>query len=96
VASHAFAAHGIARPVRGGWQRAGLTDPGWSCVVDQGHYGHEAPKATWLYAVAAELPSLRWEPSTAPGRIEFMCVRKRERTPAGFRDVLLAMARSVR
>src|SRR5262245_56004291 len=33
---------------------------GWSCYVEQGRYGHVAKKATWLYAVDCELPSLRW------------------------------------
>lgn len=33
---------------------------GWTCCVEQGHYGHRARKATWLYAVRVDLPSLRW------------------------------------
>jgi hypothetical protein len=28
--------------------------------VEQGHYGHAARKATWLYAVGCELPDLIW------------------------------------
>lgn len=40
---------------------AGLLDPGWTCCVDQGHYGHRAQKATWLYAVGVHpLPMLVW------------------------------------
>jgi hypothetical protein len=58
-ASHAWAHHGIVRPPKsGGWHRA--DEYGWTCCVEQGHYGHRARKATWLYAVGVELPSLTW------------------------------------
>lgn len=33
---------------------------GWTCHVEQGHYGHFARKATWLYACGTTLPELRW------------------------------------
>lgn len=34
---------------------------GWTCCVEQGHYGHRGRKATWLYAAGVvELPSLQW------------------------------------
>lgn len=46
-------------PATGGWVRADSFD-GWTCCVDQGHYGHFANKRTWLYAVGVELPSLLW------------------------------------
>ncbi len=48
-ASHAWAAHGLARPSQtGGW---GVADHlgGLTCQVEQGHYGHPARKKTWLY-----------------------------------------------
>lgn len=49
-ASHAFEAHGLTKPPkRGGWVAAA---GGWVCCVEQGHYGHRARKATWLYARA--------------------------------------------
>lgn len=35
---------------------------GWTCHVEQGHYGHMARKATWLYAVGCDLPELVWGP----------------------------------
>lgn len=59
--SLAWAAHGLAKPPRcGGWVWAGGLDGGWTCCVYQGHYGHRAQKATWLYASGVELPELVW------------------------------------
>ena len=59
-ASHAWKRFGLIPPLRnGGWSRA--DDHGWTCCVEQGHYGHRARKATWLYACGVcDLPSLRW------------------------------------
>lgn len=63
--SHAWAHHGLSAPPRsGGWVAADFAG-GWTCCVEQGHYGHRARKATWLYAVNVDLPSLRW--GSAPG-----------------------------
>ncbi len=51
---------GLTRPpATGGWVRADNFG-GWTCCVDQGKYGHFSNKATWLYAVGCELPSLNW------------------------------------
>ena len=36
---------------------------GWTCQIDQRHYGHFAPKPTWLYAVGTDLPELNWTKS---------------------------------
>lgn len=59
--SLAWAAHGLAKPPRwGGWVWASGLDGGWTCCVYQGHYGHRAQKATWLYASGVELPELVW------------------------------------
>ena len=60
-ASHAWKHFGLARPARYGWTRA--NSAGWTCQVEQGHYGHRARKKTWLYAVGCELPDLMWGPS---------------------------------
>jgi hypothetical protein len=50
--SHAWEAFGIHKPPKhGGWVR---TKKGWTCCVEQGHYGHAARKATWLYYVGPE------------------------------------------
>lgn len=61
-ASHAWRIFDIAAPPRGGgWIRAGVHVDGWTCCVEQGHYGHKARKATWLYYVGdTPPPSLRW------------------------------------
>jgi hypothetical protein len=66
-ASHAWRAFGIERPPKsGGWIGSG-GGSGWTCCVEQGHYGHRARKATWLYAAGmprAALPELTWGPSS--------------------------------
>jgi hypothetical protein len=64
--SQAWDYFGIMRPRDRGWSRADNYG-GWTCCVDQAHYGHFARKPTWLYAVADDLPSLIW--GRAPQRI---------------------------
>jgi hypothetical protein len=50
----------IRRPSRYvGWQRADQHG-GWTCYVEQGHYGHAARKPTWLYACLTDHPPLIW------------------------------------
>lgn len=44
----------------GGWQKADNFG-GWTCQVEQGHYGHFSRKPTWLYASGVEYPPLIWE-----------------------------------
>ena len=69
-ASHAWKAHGLfAPPKAGGWIMA-CDGIGWTCCVEQGHYGHRARKATWLYAVRCELPSLKWGPAADKNRLD--------------------------
>jgi hypothetical protein len=59
-ASHAWSAFGLNAPPReGGWIMADFHG-GWTCCVEQGHYGHRARKATWLYAFGVQLPELKW------------------------------------
>ena len=100
-----------APPASGGWVVADF-EGGWTCQVDQGAYGHEARKPTWLYAVAQELPSLRWGVSApeipahrsdrwraraAKDGVRVLLSRKaRKATPLPFRDMLLTVARSCR
>ena len=113
-ASAAWEAFGILAPPRGGgWMPAG-DGLGFTCCVEQGHYGHRARKATWLYAVRTARPELMWGPSAASGRFEQSYHSAEERraatrqgtvsrlsriersaTPIPFRDLLIALARSV-
>lgn len=61
--SAAWAAHDLMEPPRwGGWVVADWQG-GWTCCVEQGAYGHRGRKATWLYAIGVELPSLAWGPA---------------------------------
>lgn len=61
--SNAWRWFGLASPPsKGGWIVADSFG-GWTCHVEQGHYGHMARKATWLYAVGCDLPNLIWGPS---------------------------------
>lgn len=63
--SHAWRWFQLTTPPRdGGWVKADWLG-GWTCCVEQGHYGHRARKATWLYANKVEPPSLKW--GSAPG-----------------------------
>lgn len=65
--SSAWPAHGLLAPPRsGGWVPAGDM-MGWTCCVEQGHYGHRARKATWLYlCFKGGIPplELKWGRST--------------------------------
>lgn len=63
-ASHAWSWFGLATPPKnGGWVPTWDAYGGWTCCVEQGHYGHRARKATWLYVCGLEeheLPRLKW------------------------------------
>lgn len=61
--SSAWGYFGLSKPKAGqGWTRADEFG-GYTCQVDQRHYGHAAPKPTWLYAVGVDLPELVWAKS---------------------------------
>jgi len=105
-ASHAWTWHGLNKPPKsGGWVVADWFG-GWTCCVEQGHYGHRARKATWLYAVGAELPALTWGKAEGKMRLDGghhggeRVKHKRiggselAATPIPFRDLLISMARS--
>lgn len=68
--SHAWRFFKLPKPPRaGGWVR-GICG-GWSCCVEQGHYGHTARKATWLYLCGVyELPDLAWGSSAGQKKME--------------------------
>lgn len=58
--SLAWAWFGLRAPQRGqGWTMADEFG-GWTCQVEQGHYGHASRKETWLLAYRTELPELNW------------------------------------
>ncbi len=58
--SRAWSFFGLTSPTMGGgWIKADAFG-GWTCCVEQGHYGHFSNKRTWLYAVRCELPALNW------------------------------------
>lgn len=78
-ASSAWREHGIIEPPRhGGWIVADWSG-GWTCCVEQGHYGHRARKATWLYVNGAELPMLAWGKSASRVRLDQGFHSKEER-----------------
>lgn len=60
--SHAWRYVGVRPPRSGGWTPADAGNR-WTCCVYQGHYGHLAGKATWLYTCTPEKPpELTWGP----------------------------------
>jgi hypothetical protein len=64
-ASHAWRIYGIQIPPKtGGWVSLDRACTMWTCCVEQGHYGHPARKATWLFYVGPRPPDLIWGPST--------------------------------
>jgi hypothetical protein len=77
--SAAWRVFGLNKPPRvGGWVNADFRG-GWTCCVDQGHYGHRAQKATWLYAAKVPLPSLKWGKSVGGVRLDDGFHSKEER-----------------
>lgn len=52
--SLAWPRFGLPSPPSAGWARVMMG--GWVCEVYQGHYGHRAPKPTWLYWVGEGEP----------------------------------------
>jgi hypothetical protein len=94
--SHAWRAFGLLAPPRtGGWVSAGDWK-GWTCCVEQGHYGHRARKATWLYVVGRELPSLVWGPSESRLRMDDGYHSAEERRRSQRRGVVELLPKSQR
>jgi len=107
-ASHAWHAHCLNKPPWGGGWVVADWFGGWTCCVEQGHYGHRARKATWLYANGIELPTLIWGAARDKERLDDGCHSPEERrsgkrstrvfgraiaaTPLPFRDLLISMA----
>lgn len=98
----AWAAHGLAKPLSGGWQR---TSEGWVCEVWQSAYGHRANKATWLFYSGKTPPfCLNWDRPIGTHQVGFHDQRGKasnkptlskaeaNATPLAFRDELLRLA----
>ncbi len=99
-ASAAWRVFGLITPPHdGGWIAAG-DGVGWTCCVEQGHYGHRARKKTWLYAARMKtLPSLRWGRSAARVRLDagYHTAEERKlfmRPPAGLSEEMRAKRRA--
>jgi hypothetical protein len=85
------------------WATAGLPLPGqrdafggFTLLVDQGWWGHPAPKPTWLYVVGcdpSEVPALPVQLQRAGGRTTNLSSSGRERTPVNFARWLVSLAR---
>lgn len=59
-ASHAYSYYGLKKPpISGGWIECDDYG-GKACCVYQGHYGHKAKKATWLYINKIKPIELIW------------------------------------
>jgi hypothetical protein len=100
--TRAWAAFGLSPPPASGTLSNGKQF--WSTEINQGHYGHLATKATWLYVVGSPPVQMhrgpcnpthvigrrRWREDTRPE----VPKRQRKVTPLAFRDLLLALARS--
>lgn len=87
-ASHAWTHHCLIPPLRGGGWSVADGFGGWTCCVEQGHYGHRARKATWLYTNGVELPRLTWGPSVSNARLDegFHSAEERRRFREGLRQ----------
>ena len=81
-ASHAWRWFGLRPPLKGGGFTIEDEYGGRSCCVEQGHYGHRARKATWLYVVAPIVPELIWGKSAATIRLDTGFHSAKERAAA--------------
>lgn len=84
------------------WSAAGLPAlgcfdawGGFTLLVDQGWFGHPAPKPTYLYVAGVErqaVPQLPVQLQRAGGRTVSLTVAQREATPADFAKWLVSLA----
>lgn len=84
------------------WHAAGLPHPGkvdawggWTLLVDQGWWGHAAPKPTYLYIVGCtreQVGELPVQLHRAEGRTLKLSPADRERTPPRFAQFLVGIA----
>lgn len=83
--TEAFYYYRIASPLDRGWTSASDGTGNYVCQVHQGHYGHAADKATWLYVKAPRpLPDLIWGPCAGKAKIDegFHSTEERRRARA--------------
>ena len=84
------------------WKAASLPLPGfvdswggYTILVDQGWFGHQAPKPTWLYICGvdkSDLPQIPVQLHRAEGRTLELSPADRERTPPDFARFLVEIA----
>jgi hypothetical protein len=84
------------------WHAAGLPHPGkvdawggWTLLVDQGWWGHAAPKPTYVYIVGADREQVGELPvqiQRAAGRTLNLSPAEREATPLPFARFLVGLA----
>lgn len=84
------------------WRHCSLPRPGFvdsfggfTLLVDQGWWGHPAPKPTWLYVVGIsrrDVGDLPVTISRASGRVMSLPVHVREATPLPFARFLVSLA----
>lgn len=84
------------------WAASGCLSPGLRdrfggvlVTLNQGDFGHRAPKATALYLVGCAVPSLPFELRPCTHTVERMGRAERERTPEQFAALLVHLARTV-
>lgn len=81
--SAAWPYYRLAPPFEKGWSSSSDGSGAWVCHVHQGHYGHSADKATWLYVKARRpLPELIWGPCEGKLRMDEGFHSKEERAAA--------------
>jgi hypothetical protein len=96
AASHAWAAHGLRRPINGEWIHA-MEHPRkhgtlWTTQVPQRNYGHKARKLTWLlYFGDTPPPPLDWSPPKK--QTHYLCPPGRKKGTRGDTSVKLLTRR---
>ncbi len=99
--SHAWNHYGLQRPTPGQWTRCLSGE--WVCEVWQSAYGHKARKRTWLLYVGNPPFELNWTREPGTHQVGWfdrnkptLSKKEASRTPAAFRDALVALAKAVR
>lgn len=86
--TEAFYYYRIASPNLSGWSSSCDGTGNYVCQVHQGHYGHSADKATWLYVNAKKpFPELIWGPCEGKLRLDEGFHSTKERTEARSKGV---------